>query len=160
MNEFKSVTDWRSSVTLLSAFPFDHVAGTLKSLSYKREPDPEVNLLFEVDETTLHGDKYLLEFVEDGIRIYKEDGIDKWKFVETVLLERVKSCFTPPGSTGTIYFEWNRGQDGSLHQDTYKTDQAKLIADSLFRSVQEKLTLRKLGQELKIMNIWSGNRGT
>jgi len=149
-----------TSVISLAVFPFEHVDSTLKSLSYKKVPDPEVNALFEVVDTTPPGEKQLLEFVEDGIRIYKEkgDGIDKWRFVETVLLERVKSCITPPGSTNTVYFEWNRGFDGSFHKDTFKTDQGKVIADTLFKSVQEKLTLRKLGQEMKIVNIWSGNR--
>jgi hypothetical protein len=59
-----------------SSFPFDLVETALKSLSYKKVPDPEVNDLFEVD-TAPSEDKYLLEFVEDGIRIYKrEDGVD------------------------------------------------------------------------------------
>jgi hypothetical protein len=65
-----------SSVTLLRPFPFDHVEATLKSLSYKKVPDPEVNYIFEVGDTATSGDKYLLEFTEDGIRIYKEDCID------------------------------------------------------------------------------------
>lgn len=63
-----SVTHFKPS------FPFLHVGTTLKGLSYKKVPDPEVNVLFEVGDTTLPEDKYLLEFVEDGIRIYKEDS--------------------------------------------------------------------------------------
>ena len=57
-------------------FPFDHVEATLKSLSFKKVPDPEVNVMFEVGDTEPSEDKYLLEFVEDGIRIYKEESTD------------------------------------------------------------------------------------
>jgi hypothetical protein len=59
-----------------SIFPFDPVESILKRSSFFKVPDPEVNIVFEVcDDTNSPKQKYLLEFTEDGIRIYKEDGV-------------------------------------------------------------------------------------
>lgn len=54
--------------------PFASVELSLKGLSFVSRPDPDVNILFEVNDSNSPENKYLLEFVDDGIRIYIGDN--------------------------------------------------------------------------------------
>lgn len=63
---------------------FLHVEASLRGLSFARQPDPEVNILFEVGDLSSPQQKFLLEFVEDGIRVYQEDDsiVSEWIYME------------------------------------------------------------------------------
>ncbi len=57
-------------------YPFDNAELQPHELSFFKEPDPDSNIIFYVTDTNTPPLKYALEFVDDGIRIFKEDTSD------------------------------------------------------------------------------------
>jgi len=119
-------------------------------------PDPD-QLLFRVEEANT-SNPLILQLFDDGIHIYKNVGnADNliWDLEETILIENVKACF-PNNVSRQASFEWHRGKNLELTKDLYALAEPGLVSKALQDIIQNKLDIRKLGQELQIYKIFSG----
>jgi hypothetical protein len=74
-DEYREYTPTSISPSTPLPFPFDnseYYVDSARELSFTKDPDTEANSVFVVVEPNSQR-KFLLEFVDDGIRVYQED---------------------------------------------------------------------------------------